>query len=65
MLRWIRDRWYRRLRRIDLEILWPSCKSEAPDLIHAKAVFALHCFNDRVWMRLGHDEVCRIINELE
>jgi hypothetical protein len=63
-MNWLRKHYYARLRRIDMQILWPSCKELAPDLVHAKAAFASHAFNDRAWLFLGEDEVYRIIDSL-
>jgi hypothetical protein len=60
IMRW----WYARMRRIDLEILWPTCKREAGDLDHAKAAFAVHAFNDNAWLSLGQDELMAAIDEL-
>ena len=57
--------WHRRLRRIDLKMLWPICKREAGDLNTAKLAFAFHALNDTAWTCLGEDEVCRIIDELK
>jgi hypothetical protein len=56
--------WHARMRRIDLEILWPTCKEEAYDLDHAKAAFAVHAFNDPAWLELGRDELMARIDEL-
>lgn len=52
-------------RMIDLDILWPACKANAPDMDHAKAAFAVHAFNDEAWKSLGHDEIVRRIDALE
>jgi hypothetical protein len=52
-------------RQIDLAILWPSCKEQAPDLDHAKAAFAYHAFNDHAWTCLGEAEICRCIDALD
>lgn len=61
---WILARWYARCRALDLEILWQSCKAQAPDLDHAKMAFAVHAYNDPAWMSLGRDEVYRRIDQL-
>ena len=47
--------WHARLRRIDMEILWPTCKAQANDLDHAKAAFAVHAYHDPAWLELGDD----------
>jgi hypothetical protein len=60
LIRW----WYRRLRRLDLQILWPSCKKQASDLDNAKAAFAVHAFHDRAWLILGEAGIYRIIDDL-
>ena len=61
----IRGWWWARMRRIDLEILWPVCQREARDLDHAKAAFAVHCFNDPAWLALGEDAMIDFIDRLE
>jgi hypothetical protein len=52
-MNWLKSLWYRHLRRIDMQILWPACVEKAPDLEHARAAFALHAFNDPAWLALG------------
>lgn len=64
-MNWLRKIWFARLRRIDLEILWPSCKKQAPSMDQAKAAFAVHAFNDRAWLFLGEDEIIREIDGLQ
>jgi hypothetical protein len=64
-MRWLIDRWRERQRAIDLEILWPVCRDEAPDLDTARAAFAMHAYRDPAWMGLGAEEIRRRINELE
>lgn len=64
MFRWITERWYERMRRIDMEILWPACVRQAPDLEHAKAAFASHVFHDEAWLVLGHDQIVELIDTL-
>jgi hypothetical protein len=56
--------WWARMRRIDLEILWPVCKREAVDVDHAKALFAVHAYTDRAWLCLGEDALIAAIDEL-
>lgn len=43
--------WRKRMRRTDMEILWPACVEQAADIDLAKAVFATHAFNDPAWMK--------------
>ena len=64
MLRKLQAWWYARCRKIDMEVLWPSCKAQARDLDHAKAAFAIHAFNNPAWMFLGRDAVRRFIDDL-
>lgn len=61
MIRWLISLWRKRQRAIDLDVLWPACKQEAPDLDHAKAAFAVHAFHDPAWLALGKDEIRRRI----
>lgn len=63
-MRWLLSKWYARLRKIDRDILWPSCKSLALDLDHAKAAFAVHAMDDSAWLFLGEEEICRQIDGL-
>lgn len=65
MIRWLQKFWYARCRKLDMEILWPSCLSQAPSLDHAKAAFAVHAFNDPAWLFLGRDTVHQFIDGLQ
>ena len=56
--------YYRRLRRIDVEILWPACRDQAENLHLAKAAFAYHAFNDEAWLYLDENEAIRQIDSL-
>ena len=58
---------YRRLMRsIDLKILWPQCYKQAPKLEIAKAVFAIHVFQDVAWTRdYDHDALIEYINNMQ
>jgi hypothetical protein len=53
-----------RIRKLDLEILWPACRQGAADLDYAKAAFAVHAFKDPAWLELGHDELVEFIDRL-
>lgn len=65
-MNWIRRWWNRRRRRIDMDILWPTCLAQARDLDHAKAAFAVHAFNDQAWTDdFTHDEIVEFIDKLE
>jgi hypothetical protein len=63
--RWATLQHYKRLRRLDLEILWPICCQRADNLDHAKAAFAVHAFHDRAWLCLGEREILRQIDALQ
>lgn len=68
MIRALVGWWYARLRRLDLEILWPTCKREAeaahPEapLEWAKAAFCAHATKDPAWLFLGWE---RIVDEID
>ena len=51
-------------RRVDMQILWPACREQAPDLDHAKAAFAAHAFNDKAWRVLGEAQLARMLRSL-
>jgi hypothetical protein len=63
-MNWIRNLWYARLRRIDLQVLWPTCVQQAASLTDAKAAFAAHVFNDPAWQVLGLQEIAKTIDGL-
>jgi hypothetical protein len=57
--------WKARQRRIDIQVLWPACKTQAVDLDHAKAAFAYHAFNDSAWTDVfTHEEIKDIIGSM-
>jgi hypothetical protein len=63
---WLIVEWWRaRQRNIDLEVLWPICKTGANDIEHAKAAFAYHACSDPAWQTLGEAEILRRIDALE
>jgi hypothetical protein len=57
--------WQRRQRAIDMDLLWPACCADAPDLDAAKKAFAEHAMRDPAWQALGEHEVIRFIDQLE
>lgn len=61
-MRWLKNLWYARMRRIDLQILWPACKSKAKTLDDARAAFAVHAFHDPAWLSLGKDAIYQFID---
>lgn len=65
MFRWIYRRWYRRLRQIDIDILWPILKRDALSLAHARAAFCLHAFEDHAWSDLTKQEIEMIVGQPE
>jgi hypothetical protein len=56
--------WRARQRRVDLELLWPTCKQLAPDLDHARMAFAVHALQDPAWLTLGMDRLQEEIDRL-
>lgn len=64
MIKWLIGRWHKRLRSIDIDILWPSCRDGAPDLVTARAAFTIHACHDHAWSNLSNDEINRIIDGL-
>ena len=53
MMRWLFDWWHARQRAIDLKILWPSCRDQAPDLDTARTAFRWHAMHDKAWLVPG------------
>lgn len=69
LFNWLQARWHQRERKLDLKILWPSCKRIAEErgtgLDHARAAFTLHAVHSQAWLSLGEEEVRRRIAALE
>jgi hypothetical protein len=65
MIQWLVRKINARRRRIDLEVLWPACRDNAPSIDRAREVFYLHAVNDEAWKELGFIEMGRIIGELK
>ena len=65
MFDWLRKWWNARQRAIDIEILWPICVENAPDIDQARAAFAVHAFNDPAWRVLGVDVIIESIDNLK
>lgn len=61
----LKDWWYQRCRRLDLELLWPECLAHAKNLEYAKVAFAFHCFHDKAWLHLGKPHIEAVLNSLE
>ena len=64
MIRFIQAAWYRRLRRIDLEIVWPAGKKAAQNIATAREMFLYHTSIERAWQILGDVERRKIVKEL-
>lgn len=60
----IKNWWYKRQRKIDLDILWPCCQDISPDIQRARAAFASHAFSDPAWLALGEDAIIDIVDNL-
>ena len=65
MIQWLVRKINARRRRIDLEVLWPACRDNAPNIDRAREVFYLHAVSDEAWTELGFIEMGRIIGELK
>lgn len=64
MIRRLLGLWHAQQRKIDMQVLWPTCVEQARDLNHAKAAFAAHAFNDPAWEFLGRDAIRDFIDNL-
>jgi len=65
MVRW----WHGRLRRMDMNVLWPQCLKASGEmglgLDEAKAAFAHHVFCDRAWIDEFHpDQLVEFVDQL-
>ncbi|HEX5426638.1 MAG TPA: hypothetical protein VFW94_24210 [Candidatus Acidoferrales bacterium] len=65
MLKWLREKWYAKVRQTDLKLIWPACRKHAADLDHAKAAFSIHAFQDKAWLALGEDGIKSFIDALK
>jgi hypothetical protein len=64
-MRWLIRWWHRHQRKVDVQILWPSCRELCADLNQAKAAFAQHAYNDAAWQELGDAEIRHQIDLLK
>lgn len=64
MIRWLQRYWWALQRDVDLQILWPECKRQAPNIDQAKAAFAVHAFNDPAWVRAYGADLWKVIEGL-
>jgi len=66
IFRWFAARRRKRLRRIDMDVLWPTCLKAANNLDYAKAAFAVHAVNDPAWRGdYSEEEILEFIDRLE
>ena len=65
MINTIRNWWWARQRKMDMEILWPLCVDNSPDMDHAKAAFAVHAFNDPAWIEHYGSQLPAVIDALD
>lgn len=68
MLRWLVSKYYKRLRQIDIDLLWPVIKEQGiqrgiPDL--AKTAMLLHAKQSVPWQFIGCIEYTKIIENLK
>lgn len=62
----VRDVWWAYQRNMDINMLWPACKKQAPDIDHAKAAFAIHVFKDDCWIKYyGKEKLIDFVDTLE
>jgi len=60
-------RWWRAWqRRIDMLILWPSCRSAASDIESARGAFFVHAMLDTAWTRdMSENEIMAFCKTLK
>lgn len=62
----VRNLWWARQRKIDLEVLWPACKEHTRNIAAARAAFAMHAFSDTCWIGYyGKQELMEVIGALK
>jgi len=64
-IRFLRSVWRSRQRQMDVLILWPACREQAPDIETARAAFAAHAYHDPAWLELEDAHIKRIIEALQ
>ena len=65
MMLWFGQWWRRRQRSLDLQLLWPSIREQAPSLEVAREAFSLHVAVDPAWQDVGPAELGRIVGGLK
>ncbi len=62
----VRDIWWERQRNTDLNILWPACKAQTPDVEVAKVMFTLHAIQEPAWIEFyGKEKLIDFVDTLE
>jgi hypothetical protein len=65
MFKFIGVWWRERQRTVDLEVLWPICKEQAPDIKLARSAFFMHCTEDTAWTKdYSVDEIAQYVDAL-
>jgi hypothetical protein len=65
MISRLRSLWRARQRKLDLQLLWPTCREQAKTLEEAKIAFGFHANHDPAWQELGSAQIARVIDELD
>lgn len=63
-MKFLREWWWARQRKMDLLLLWPQCKQLAPTLQLAKVAFMYHAVNDPAWSHYYGDKLPSVIDSL-
>lgn len=58
----LQEKYSERIRKADLEILWPALLDLAPDEESAYESFLLHTKNDRAWAMIPEDEIKKLLD---
>lgn len=65
LVTWVRGRWYARVRRLDVKLLWPIIRQGAGgDMRRARLAFAIHCRHTPAWQALSAEDLDRAIAAL-
>lgn len=64
-IRWLRDRYHARLRKTDIDILWPAYREGSNFLADAKFAFSQHTEHNFAWRNLSVAERRAVVEGLK
>lgn len=62
---WLLGWWWARQRKIDVQVLWPACKHNAPTLELAQQAFMMHAMQCPCWVRHYGGRLWQVVSRFQ